>query len=88
MLFYRQYFAILPFRYDSNENEEKYPFHPSFVVRDNEIDANIKNVVDFTFLYGYLEPTLAILYEPEQTVVGYFYLVILDVWHTEKILFL
>ncbi|KAJ3335048.1 Cleavage and polyadenylation specificity factor subunit 1, partial [Kappamyces sp. JEL0680] len=30
----------------------------------------IRNVIDFTFLYGYLEPTLAILYESDPTVVG------------------
>lgn len=48
----------------------KYPFHPSFVIPFSSIDAKVRNVVDMVFLYGYFEPTLAILYEPVQTWTG------------------
>jgi cleavage and polyadenylation specificity factor subunit 1 len=37
---------------------------------ETELEKSIKNVLDFKFLYGYLEPTVAILYEPVQTFVG------------------
>lgn len=46
------------------------PFLPSFVIKHSDIAGDVRNIVDFTFLHGYLEPTLAILYEPTQTWVG------------------
>ena len=34
------------------------------------ITNNVDNIIDFQFLHGYTQPTLAILYEPLQTFVG------------------
>ena len=82
MKFYQKYFALLPFKYDTgmvvdedeiqkySELTRKFPFMPSFVIAESEIDPSIKNVIDFKFLYGFVEPTLAILFEPVQTFAG------------------
>jgi cleavage and polyadenylation specificity factor subunit 1 len=69
MKFYENHFAILPMKSDDDDGL-KVPFLPSFVIKESEIDGSIKNIIDFKFLYGFLEPTLAILYEPEQTFAG------------------
>ncbi|KAI8903088.1 CPSF A subunit region-domain-containing protein [Gorgonomyces haynaldii] len=58
--FYQQYLAFLPFQEDKK----------SFVVKSTEVDPKIKHIKDFCFLDGYLEPTLAILYETKQGWVG------------------
>ncbi|KAJ3323017.1 Cleavage and polyadenylation specificity factor subunit 1 [Boothiomyces sp. JEL0866] len=63
--FYQSQFAILPF-----VDDEKYPFSPSFVINSTDIEPSVKNIIDFVFLYGFLEPTIAILYETNQTFVG------------------
>ncbi|KAJ3256708.1 Cleavage and polyadenylation specificity factor subunit 1 [Boothiomyces macroporosus] len=63
--FYQSQFAILPF-----VDDEKYPFSPSFVLNSTDIEPSVKNIIDFVFLYGFLEPTIAILYETNQTFVG------------------
>ena len=34
------------------------------------ITNNVDNIIDFQFLHGYTQPTLAILYEPLQTFAG------------------
>ncbi|KAL1925408.1 uncharacterized protein VTP21DRAFT_291 [Calcarisporiella thermophila] len=71
--FYGDYFAVLPFRQDDvlplndEENSGKWPYHPSFVLEAKKIDPRIRNVIDTAFLYDYFEPTLAILFEPQQT---------------------
>ncbi|KAI8896608.1 CPSF A subunit region-domain-containing protein, partial [Globomyces pollinis-pini] len=76
MKFYNNQFAILPFKSDSvmrgeeEDLQKQFPFLPSYVVTESEIDQSIRHVIDFEFLYGYLEPTIAILYEPDQTFVG------------------
>lgn len=41
----------------------------SYVI--NLFEMGIRNVKDYTFLHGYYEPTLAILYEPTPTWAGY-----------------
>ena len=63
--FYNSYFAILPFA-----EGETIPYQPSFVIGESEIDPRIKNVLDFKFLFGFLEPTVAILYEEKPTFAG------------------
>ncbi|KAJ3119852.1 Cleavage and polyadenylation specificity factor subunit 1 [Nowakowskiella sp. JEL0407] len=73
--FYHDKLAILPFKQDTtttniDDLDAKEPFLPSHVVSFSSIDARIKNVVDFVFLYDYFEPTLAILYEKTQTWTG------------------
>lgn len=37
----------------------------------NDVDARIRNVVDFVFLPGYTNPTVAVLCQSEQTWAGY-----------------
>ncbi|KAJ3215584.1 Cleavage and polyadenylation specificity factor subunit 1 [Dinochytrium kinnereticum] len=74
--FYGDRLAILPFKQDAGMQAEvddatsKYPFLPSFVMPTNAIDVKLRNIVDFGFLYGFVEPTLAILYETTQTWTG------------------
>ena len=63
--FYNSYFAVLPF-----VEGEQIPYLPSFVIHESDIDAHVKNVLDFKFLYGFLEPTVAILYEEKPTFAG------------------
>jgi cleavage and polyadenylation specificity factor subunit 1 len=46
------------------------PYSPSFVLAYNEIDEHIRNVVDVVFLPGFNTPTIAILFQPEQTWTG------------------
>ncbi|KAI8825062.1 CPSF A subunit region-domain-containing protein [Fimicolochytrium jonesii] len=72
--FYSDRLAILPLKQDTtvqvmetDDAMSKHPFQPSFVVPFSAIEPKMRNVVDMVFLYGYLEPTLAILYEPVQT---------------------
>lgn len=48
----------------------KWPYYPSFLIDLQSIDSRIKNVVDMVFLADYYEPTLAILFQPEQTWTG------------------
>lgn len=44
---------------------------PSFVLDADDISADIANIRNMVFLQGYYGPTLAILYEPRPTSVGY-----------------
>ncbi|KAI9088335.1 CPSF A subunit region-domain-containing protein [Phlyctochytrium arcticum] len=75
MQFYNDRLAILPFKMEGEggEGEDEnsdHPFHPSFVIPFTAIDSRVRNVVDMTFLHGYFEPTLAILFEPVSTWAG------------------
>jgi hypothetical protein len=54
-------FTILPLSGDESHNWQ------SSVVPFTDIDKRLRNVIDFCTLPGYLETTLAILYEPMQT---------------------
>ena len=75
MRVYNDNLAILPFKQqdtsiaavNNDEQSAKFPFLPSFVLQFTSIDPSIKNVIDFAFLFGYVEPALAIMYEPFQT---------------------
>ncbi|KAL2918252.1 mRNA cleavage and polyadenylation factor subunit [Polyrhizophydium stewartii] len=77
MRFYGDKLAILPFRQegalaatDPSDPSSKYPFLPSFVMPFTDIDPSVRNVIDFTFLFGYFEPVLAIMYQQRQTWTG------------------
>ncbi|KAI8145123.1 CPSF A subunit region-domain-containing protein [Fennellomyces sp. T-0311] len=75
--FYGDKLAVLPFRQSealetsNNANEhQKWPYSSSFVIDLESIDRRIKNVIDMTFLGDYYEPTLAILFQTDQTWTG------------------
>ncbi|KAG8903754.1 mRNA cleavage and polyadenylation factor subunit [Tulasnella sp. 403] len=71
-------FAILPFHtpaeIDMVDNERGFakdiPYSPSFVLDLREIDQRIKNVLDYTFVPGFNNPTLAIAFQGVQTWTG------------------
>jgi hypothetical protein len=47
------------------------PYSPSFVLDlHTEVDQRIKNVVDFAFLPGFNQPTVAVLFESVRTWTG------------------
>lgn len=48
----------------------KWPYSPSFLIDLESIDSRIKNVIDMVFLADYYEPTLAILFQSEETWTG------------------
>ncbi|KAI9205850.1 CPSF A subunit region-domain-containing protein [Polychytrium aggregatum] len=74
--FYNDRLAILPLRNDGANTDDldptskRLPYQSSFVISLSAIDTKIRNVVDIVFLHGFLEPTLAILYETTQTWTG------------------
>lgn len=46
------------------------PYSPSFVLQLKQIESDIRNVIDFCFLPGFHNPTLAVLCQPRQTWTG------------------
>ncbi|KAF9924351.1 Cleavage and polyadenylation specificity factor subunit 1 [Linnemannia zychae] len=76
LTFYGDRLAVLPFRQDEivigdeEDASKKWPYLPSYVMALSDIDPKIKNVIDMVFLYDFFEPTLAILYSPQQTWTG------------------
>ncbi|PCH44667.1 hypothetical protein WOLCODRAFT_77692 [Wolfiporia cocos MD-104 SS10] len=72
--------AILPFyqsqaELDVMEQETSQardvPYSPSFILDlSAEVDASIRNVIDFVFLPGFNNPTVAVLYQYQQTWTG------------------
>ncbi|XP_014854007.1 PREDICTED: cleavage and polyadenylation specificity factor subunit 1 [Poecilia mexicana] len=75
MLVYGTKLVVLPFRKDTLTDEQengvgegpKSSFMPSYIIDVRELDEKLLNIVDMKFLHGYYEPTLLILYEPNQT---------------------
>uniref|UniRef100_A0A8C7IBT0 Cleavage and polyadenylation specificity factor subunit 1 n=1 Tax=Oncorhynchus kisutch TaxID=8019 RepID=A0A8C7IBT0_ONCKI len=74
MLVYGTQLVVLPFRKDTLTDEQegvvegpKSSFLPSYIIDVRELDEKLLNIVDMKFLHGYYEPTLLILYEPNQT---------------------
>ncbi|KAK3813996.1 MAG: CPSF A subunit region-domain-containing protein [Benniella sp.] len=76
LAFYGDRLAVLPFRQDEtaigddDDISKKWPYLPSYVMALSDIDVRIKNVIDMVFLYDFFEPTLAILFSPQQTWTG------------------
>jgi len=63
------FFWIPHFRLDTTSRDV--PYSPSFVLDlVNDVDE-IRNVIDFVFLPGYNNPTVAVLCQSEQTWAGY-----------------
>ncbi|KAF8555471.1 hypothetical protein OG21DRAFT_1496241 [Imleria badia] len=72
--------AILPFyqtqaEFDVMEQDQslarEVPYSPSFVLDlVADVDPNLRNVIDFVFLLGYHNPTIAVLCRSEKTWVG------------------
>jgi cleavage and polyadenylation specificity factor subunit 1 len=47
------------------------PYSPSFILDlGTEVDDSIRNVVDFAFLPGFHNPTIAVMFQPQQTWTG------------------
>ncbi|XP_014118419.1 PREDICTED: cleavage and polyadenylation specificity factor subunit 1-like, partial [Pseudopodoces humilis] len=75
MLIYGTRLVVLPFRRDSLADEheglvgegQKSSFLPSYIIDVRELDEKLLNIIDMQFLHGYYEPTLLILFEPNQT---------------------
>ncbi|MBN3295375.1 CPSF1 factor, partial [Amia calva] len=74
-LIYGTRLVVLPFRKDTLTDEQegivgegqKSSFLPSYIIDVRELDEKLLNIIDMKFLHGYYEPTLLILYEPNQT---------------------
>lgn len=75
MLIYGTSLVVLPFRKDTLTDEQesgvgegpKSSFLPSYIIDIRELDEKLLNIIDMKFLHGYYEPTLLILFEPNQT---------------------
>ncbi|XP_043925808.1 cleavage and polyadenylation specificity factor subunit 1 [Protopterus annectens] len=78
MLIYGTRLVVLPFRRDTLTEEhegvvgegQKSSFLPSYIIDIRELDEKLLNIIDMQFLHGYYEPTLLMLYEPNQTWTG------------------
>ncbi len=47
------------------------PYSPSFVLDlAADVDGHVRNVVDFVFLPGFNNPTVAVLFQAQQTWTG------------------
>jgi len=72
--------AILPFMQtqvelevmDHDHSQQRdIPYSPSFVLNlPAQVDQNLRNIIDFVFLPGFNNPTLAMLFQTEQTWTG------------------
>jgi hypothetical protein len=76
MRVYRNSIAFIPppasKMVSSMEDDDFYRrFISSFVVNLEQVHKRARNLIDFAFLPGFVEPTLALLYEPEQTSIGH-----------------
>ncbi|KAH8927140.1 hypothetical protein BT69DRAFT_1278235 [Atractiella rhizophila] len=69
-------FAVLPFFMEEVDLElvesanASLPYASSFVLEMEVVHPQIRNIKHFVFLEGFVEPTVAILYEPVQTWAG------------------
>ncbi|KAJ2159844.1 mRNA cleavage and polyadenylation factor subunit [Coemansia sp. RSA 552] len=69
---YGDQLAILPFAVAGEKSAapSAKPYADSFVVDLRTTDVDVRNIRDFVFLAGYLEPTLALLHEQTPTWAG------------------
>lgn len=63
-LVYGRHLGIVPFPENSRD------LLHSYTVSLRSIDERLDSIIDMTFLHGYYEPTLLLLYEPIQTTAG------------------
>lgn len=60
-----------PIRTEAHRSRRDVPYSPSFVLDlVADVDPNLRNVIDFVFLPGYNNPTIAVLCQSEKTWVG------------------
>lgn len=56
----------------NNDTTREIPYSQSFILDlAQSVDSKIRNVVDYTFLPGFNNPTIAVLCQPQQTWTGY-----------------
>ncbi|XP_053718091.1 cleavage and polyadenylation specificity factor subunit 1 [Synchiropus splendidus] len=75
MLIYGTRLVVLPFRKDTLTDDQdgefgegpQSNFLPSYIIDVRKLDEKLLNIIDMKFLHGYYEPTLLILFEPNQT---------------------
>lgn len=48
-----------------DEKKAKKYFDLSFIIAAKKLHSDLKNIIDYTYLYSYRNPTIAILYAPE-----------------------
>lgn len=72
--------AILPFHQtqvefgmmEQDQSSREIPYAASFILDlASEVDQHIRNVIDFAFLPGFNNPTIAVLFQVQQTWTGY-----------------
>ncbi|KAB0396430.1 hypothetical protein E2I00_012072, partial [Balaenoptera physalus] len=68
----------VPTKNDRSAGEQRSSFLPSYIIDVRALDEKLLNIVDLQFLHGYYEPTLLILFEPNQTWPGYVLTLITD----------
>ncbi|KAG8863922.1 mRNA cleavage and polyadenylation factor subunit [Serendipita sp. 405] len=76
LIFPRDAIALLPWyqtqaEFDLQDSVQTHtrdlPYSPSFIVKYSSMDERIRNVVDVAFLPGFNTPTIAVLFQPQQT---------------------
>ncbi|KAI2652583.1 Cleavage and polyadenylation specificity factor subunit 1 [Labeo rohita] len=67
MLVYGTQLVVLPFRKDTLTDEQEGIVGEGYIIDVRELDEKLLNIIDMKFLHGYYEPTLLILFEPNQT---------------------
>ncbi|KIO33745.1 hypothetical protein M407DRAFT_229600 [Tulasnella calospora MUT 4182] len=74
----KECFAIIPFHtaaeLEMMDQERQagrdIPYSPSFILDLGEVDSRIKNIIDFTFIPGFNNPTIAVAFQTTQTWTG------------------
>jgi cleavage and polyadenylation specificity factor subunit 1 len=61
---------VLGWEDDANASRSDVPYMPSFILSLPELSPSLRNIKDLTFLPGFNNPTLAILFQPLPTATG------------------
>jgi hypothetical protein len=56
---------------DVSSLHSKCPYFPSYVFDPTSVSEKLRNIVDFVFLDGYYEPTVAFLHDEQQSLTAY-----------------